>query len=153
MKNKILPLLVSILISLCSFAQTQSALQDSTTTKKDTVRFFTSTQSPQFKGEGGLHNYLSSNLHYPKDEMIMGIEGTVYVNFIVELDGSVSGVRIKQGVKDGPGLEEEAMRVINEMPAWKPGTLNGKPVRIEMTQAITFSLNGKAKKSKTRNRE
>ncbi|CAN5767546.1 hypothetical protein BH11BAC7_BH11BAC7_31500 [soil metagenome] len=140
MKNKILPLGISVFISLCGFAQTQSSMQDSVTATKDTVRFFTSTQSPQFKGEGGLPDYLSSNLNYPKEEMIMGIQGTVYVNFIVEPDGSVSNVRIKQGVPDGPGLEKEAMRVIYQMPAWKPGMLNGKPARIEMTQPITFSL-------------
>lgn len=145
MKNKILPLGILIFISLCGFAQTQSSMQDSTAPAKDTVRFFTSTQSPQFNGEGGLPNYLSSNLNYPKEEMIMGIQGTVYVNFIVELDGSVSSVRIKQGIPGGEGLEKEAMRVINEMPAWKPGMLNGKPVRIEMTQPITFSLKHKGK--------
>ncbi|MEO5641728.1 MAG: energy transducer TonB [Bacteroidia bacterium] len=140
MKNKILPLGISVFISLCGFAQTQSSMQDSTASKKDTVRFFTSTQSPQFKGDGGLPDYLSSNLNYPKEEMILGIQGKVYVNFIVELDGSVSNVRIKQGVPDGPGLDKEAMRVIYQMPAWKPGMLNGQPARIEMTQPITFSL-------------
>jgi len=65
-----------------------------------------------------MNEYLSKNIKYPKKEQKKGITGTVYINFIVEKDGTVSNAKVLRGVDGGPGLEEEALRVISHMPKW-----------------------------------
>jgi len=70
--------------------------------------------------------------------MDKGIQGTVYVSFVVEKDGSISNVKALKGV--GGGCNEEAVRVVKEMPKWKPGTDKGKPVRVQFNMPIQFKL-------------
>ena len=69
-----------------------------------------------------------------------GIQGTVYVTFVVEHDGSVTDVRILRGI--GGGCDEEAVRVINSMPKWNAGKQRGKPVRVQFNMPIKFTLQG-----------
>ena len=88
----------------------------------------------------GYEEYLATALQYPISERNTGISGTVYINFIVEEDGSVSHVRVLRGVFGGPGLDAEAVRVISAMPRWTPGMQNGHPVRISMNIPIRFLL-------------
>lgn len=87
-----------------------------------------------------LTYYLSNNIQYPAYEQSAGIEGTVYVSFVVEKDGSISEVKAEKEVSGGPGLTREAIRVIESMPAWTPGKMNGTNVRVKMTQPIKFSI-------------
>jgi TonB family protein len=101
---------------------------------------------PEFPGgEAAMFKYLQENIVYPKKELELGIEGTVYVGFIVEKDGKISNVVIKRGVPNGKELAVEASRVVKAMPNWKPGMQNGKPVRTQMTVPIKYSL-GKRKR-------
>jgi TonB family protein len=88
----------------------------------------------------GFNAYLKENLKYPEEEKLQKKQGTVYVYFVVERDGSVTDVRIAKAVKDAPGLSLEAIRVIGTMPNWTPGTMQGRPVRIGMTQPVKFVL-------------
>jgi TonB family protein len=97
---------------------------------------------PEFIGEGGFMHYLATNIKYPNVAREMGKQGTVYISFVVEKDGSITNVRERKGVSGAPDLTKEAIRVIAAMPKWKPGEMNGKPVRIEMTQPIKFVLEG-----------
>lgn len=97
---------------------------------------------PEFNGEGGFSKYLSTHTKFPKEEQYAQKQGTVYVRFIVEKDGSITNVRMIKEVADAPGFSKEAIRVISEMPPWKPGLMNGRPVRIEMMQPIRFVLPG-----------
>ncbi len=95
---------------------------------------------PQYPGgEEARMNYMIKNVKYPKEATEKGIQGTVYVSFIVEKDGSISNTTILKAV--GGGLDQEAMRVVSEMPNWKPGTQNGKQVRTKFTMPIYFKLN------------
>jgi protein TonB len=94
---------------------------------------------PDFAG-AGFQAYLKNNIKYPVIEKEAGKQGTVYVSFVVEKDGSITNVKEAKGVPGAPGLTKEAIRVISAMPKWKPGLMNGHPVRIEMKQPVRFVL-------------
>jgi protein TonB len=96
-------------------------------------------QMPEFPGgEKEMLAYLYANLKYPQMARESGIQGTVFVNFVVERDGSVSNVKVLRGV--GGGCDEEAIRVISGMPKWNPGKQNGKPVRVYFMIPLKFEL-------------
>ncbi len=95
-------------------------------------------QMPQFKGD--INSYLSKNIKYPKKEQKNNITGTVYINFIIEKDGSISSVRVLRGVPSGPDLDDEALRVISSMPRWTPGLQDGFAVRVSYNVPIRFTL-------------
>jgi protein TonB len=67
-----------------------------------------------------------------------GIQGRVFVTFVVEKDGSVTDVRVLRGI--GGGCDEEAIRVVQKMPKWKAGKQRGKPVRVQFNLPIKFTL-------------
>jgi len=90
-------------------------------------------------GMEGWNNYLRENLKYPTQARKMGIEGTVYVVFVVNTDGSMQDLAILRGI--GGGCDEEAMRVIRNAPNWKPGQQKGKNVKVKMRLPIRFKLN------------
>ncbi|MCD6112021.1 MAG: TonB family protein [Bacteroidales bacterium] len=94
---------------------------------------------PKFpNGEKARLNYIASNIKYPKEAREKGIQGTVYVTFIIEADGSVTNARILRGI--GGGCDKEALRVIENMPKWIAGKQDGKPVRVQFNMPIKFSL-------------
>jgi protein TonB len=93
---------------------------------------------PKFNGD--LPTYIGHNLTYPGLERSSQIEGTAYISFVVEPDGSVSTVKVAHGIAGGPGLDAEAARVVAAMPAWTPGSQNGHPVRVQFTLPIKFQL-------------
>ena len=82
--------------------------------------------------------YLVNNVRYPLVEKLLQIDGRVVVRFIVEKDGSISSPVIVMPVS--PGLDREAIRVIKQMPTWKPGQINGQPVRVLVNMPITFKI-------------
>lgn len=98
-------------------------------------------ESPSFPG-GDLERikFLQDNIRYPQMARESGIQGTVYVTFVVEKNGAVRDVRILRGI--GGGCDEEAIRVINAMPNWHPGKQRGKPVRVQFNMPIKFTLQG-----------
>jgi len=79
-----------------------------------------------------------NNIKYPEVARTSGITGTVYVQFVVEKDGSISDVKVVRGI--GGGCDEEAVRVVKSMPRWKPGKQRGQPVRVYFTLPIEFKL-------------
>lgn len=94
---------------------------------------------PEFPGGvGALRDFLSSNVRYPKDAQISAVQGKVFVNFIVNGDGTITKVTIARGVHYL--LDEEAIRVVQIMPRWIPGQKDGKPVRVSYTVPINFAL-------------
>lgn len=96
-------------------------------------------EMPEFPGGmPGLSAYVSGNLRYPKEARKRNIEGLVLLAFIVEKNGSVSDVRVLRGI--GGDCDEEALRVVREMPTWKPGHQAGKPVRTRYTLPLRFKL-------------
>lgn len=89
-------------------------------------------------GEGKLMEYVAKNIKYPQIARETGIQGRVFVGFVVEPDGSVSNVKVLRGI--GGGCDEEAMRVVKSMPKWKPGKQRGKAVRVSYMLPVNFKL-------------
>ncbi len=87
-------------------------------------------------GQAALRKFLISELKYPAEARAANEVGEVLVGFTVGMDGSISGVRVLKPVS--PALNAEAVRVVQMMKYWRPGTRNGKPVRAEMTIPINF---------------
>ena len=106
------------------------------------MEIFTVVESmPGFPGgDAARMKFLQKNIKYPQMARESGIQGTVYVTFVVEHDGSVSDVRILRGI--GGGCDEEAVRVIKSMPKWNAGKQRGKPVRVQFNMPIKFTLQG-----------
>lgn len=95
---------------------------------------------PEFPGgTNGLNEFLGANLKYPETARVVDIQGTVYVSFVVEKDGSISNSKILRGI--GGGCDEEALRVVKKMPQWNPGKNNlGRPIRVLLNLPISFVL-------------
>ena len=96
-------------------------------------------EMPSFPGgEQKLMEFVGKNIKYPQIARETGIQGRVFVNFVVEPDGSVSNVTVLRGI--GGGCDEEAMRVVKNMPKWKPGKQRGKAVRVQYMLPVNFRL-------------
>lgn len=107
----------------------------------DDVIFTVVEEQPRFPGgEDARVQYMVENLRYPAEARAAGIQGTVFVTFIVEADGSIADVRILRGI--GGGCDEEAIRVVKNMPTWTPGRQRGQNVRVQYNMPIRFVLNG-----------
>ena len=113
-------------------------LLDVATSKEDTV-YQVVDKMPEFPGgEKAMMEFLSKNIVYPEKAKEAGIQGRVFVGFVIEKDGSVSNVKIMKGI--GGECDEEALRVVKSMPNWKPGKKGGKDVRVSYTLPINFKL-------------
>ncbi|MCL2510535.1 MAG: energy transducer TonB [Bacteroidales bacterium] len=96
-------------------------------------------QVPEYPGgDEARLNFLRNNIKYPQMAREAGIQGTVYVSFTVEKDGSITQVKIARGI--GGGCDEEAIRVTRMMPKWKAGKQRGKEVRVSYNMPIKFTL-------------
>ena len=115
-------------------SKAQKATKDSSNTVYAAVETI-----PQFPGGiPAFSDYISKNLRYPKEAYDKKIEGRVNVTFVIEKDGSLTGVR-PVGKYD-PILAQEAVRVVASSPQWKPGMQNNKYVRVQFTVPIIFNL-------------
>lgn len=104
---------------------------------EEPVRFVQ--QMPQFPdGDAALLKWLATNIKYPNIAKENGIQGRVIAEFVVSKTGDISNVKIVRGI--GGGCDEEAIRVIKEMPRWKPGKNNGREVPVTFTLPISFKL-------------
>ena len=102
--------------------------------------FFIVENMPEFPGgDLELRKHIAQNVSYPEIAKENGIQGRVFVQFVVNQKGKVEQVKIVRGVD--PALDKEAIRVIKSLPAWKPGSQRGKPVRVSFTVPINFQLN------------
>lgn len=101
--------------------------------------FFIVEDMPEFPGgDLALRKYIANAIKYPVIAQENGIQGKVYVTFVVGKDGKVTNARIARGVD--PSLDKEALRVVNSLPTWKPGKQRGKPVNVSYTVPINFVL-------------
>ena len=96
-------------------------------------------EPPTFPGgEAALYKWLGENLKYPEEAKELGIQGRVFVAFVVEPDGSTSNAVVKRGI--GGGCDEEAIRIVKAMPKWGAGKQRGQPVRVQFNLPIKFTL-------------
>lgn len=89
-------------------------------------------------GMQAFYNYVGQAMKYPTKARRLGVEGRVFLEFIVNRDGSISNVVVIRGI--GTGCDEEAVRVVRESARWKPGLQRGRPVRSKFRLAIIFKL-------------
>jgi len=123
--------LICITALLPALGQVDEISPDDTTAVQEIV------VAPEFPGGlEALAYYLGENIRYPKQAKRKKIEGVVIISFVVETSGELSHFAVEQNLSDD--CDEEAMRVIQSMPLWKPGTVNGKPERFIMRQPIRF---------------
>jgi TonB family protein len=115
--------------------------------KIDTDVFVIVEQMPEFPGgQDSLYKFLGANIVYPNKAKKDGVEGKVYINFTIEKDGSINEVKVLRSVH--PLLDEEAVRVVESFPKWKPGKQKGKTVRVSYNLPLNFVLNTKNKERK-----
>ena len=106
----------------------------------DQNKIFTSVdKAPGFPGgDAAFDIYLKANIRYPAIARVNNVQGKVFLNFVVEKDGSITDIKVVRGV--GSGCDDEAIRVLKSSPNWKPGMQNNRTVRVSYTMPITFSL-------------
>ena len=84
-----------------------------------------------------INKHIRKNFRYPEIAQEMGIQGRVYVNFVIAKDGSITNVRMRGPDKN---LEKEAARIISKLPSMTPGKQRGRPVRVPFSIPITFRV-------------
>lgn len=96
-------------------------------------------EMPQFPGgTNGLMVWLSNNVKYPAVAQENGVQGRVIVSCVIERDGSITDVRVVQGID--PSLDKEAVRVVSSMPKWTPAKIKGQPIRVLYRVPVAFRL-------------
>jgi len=89
-------------------------------------------------GMAAFYKYIGEKIKYPAQARRIGIEGKVFVEFVVNKDGGLTDIKTIKGI--GGGCDEEAVRILESAPPWNPGKQRGKPVRQRYTLQITFKL-------------
>jgi len=84
--------------------------------------------------------FIQENIKYPMEALQNGVQGTVYVTFVVEKDGSLSNIRILKGI--GYGCDKEVLRITKLMPKWNLGKQKAEPVRVQFNLPVHFILQG-----------
>ena len=123
----------NILFLVCMLFTISVAAQDS----KNAPTIFTNPDVMP-KPDYDLAQYLSITLHYPDAARIRDIEGRVMIKFVVNEDGRITNCTVVKGV--GAGCDEEALKVVKNMPQWNPGEKDGKKVKAYFTLPIVFKL-------------
>ncbi|WP_084812105.1 energy transducer TonB [Flammeovirga pacifica] len=89
-------------------------------------------------GMGKFYKWVGKNMKYPSQAKRMGVEGKVYVQFVVDKDGTLTDIKVVRGI--GAGCDEAAINVLKKAPKWKPGKQRGRPVKQRMVLPISFKL-------------
>ena len=141
-------ILIITLAAICTTGYAQnndSAASDTTQTNTTLPKeedeqewgFFIVEVMPEFPcGEAGLLKYIEVNTIYPEEARNKSLEGKVFINFLVSKTGEVQNVKVAKGID--PLLDNEAIRVVQSMPKWKPATQRGKPVEVSFSLPIAF---------------
>lgn len=134
-----------VLIALAIFCSGYTIAQ---TTEEEVVELINYVEKqPEFPGgTDSMFAFIQRNIRYPEEAKRSGIEGRVFVTFVVEKDGQVSDAKILRDI--GGGCGEEAIRVVNIMPKWLAGSLRigGEPARMQFNLPVMFKLKKEDKK-------
>ncbi len=135
----------SFCLMICSFSyQANIGLKNEQAeqfvwTQEDTSIYENPERVPEFVGgEQAMQKFLKSTVRYPEQAIMSGEQGKVWVEFVIEKDGSISNISIYESVS--PSLDKESLRVVGLMPKWKPGVHNGEVVRTKMKVPIIYKL-------------
>ncbi len=108
-----------------------------TTTEDPNIIYTSADKLPMFPGGvTGFNKFLQKNLKWPDRTGYIDVQGKVWITFIVEKNGKLSGVQILRSLD--PDFDAEALRIINLSPKWRPGIRNGKPIRVQYSLPIPF---------------
>ncbi len=130
---------VLLLIPVFLFSQVPIALQSSEDAKNTEKIYEDVDESATFPGGTvEMMKYISANVKYPESAMDNGEQGKVFVEFVINKDGSISNIKILKGISRD--LDTEAMRVVKNMPKWTPALLDGEKVRSVARMPINFVL-------------
>jgi protein TonB len=143
------PMLPISFISFCLLAfhvQGQSAADSAATLDPDKVYEIVDVQPQPIGGMATFYQTIGQNIQYPHDARTKQITGKVFIQFVVERDGSIRRDQVKVARSVCKSIDEEAMRVVLLTSPWEPGTVDGKPVRALKTLPISFNLGGSAKR-------
>ncbi|MEO1054819.1 MAG: energy transducer TonB [Bacteroidota bacterium] len=99
-------------------------------------------------GMNSFYQYIAQNVQYPEQARRSGVEGAVYVQFIVNMDGSLSDIKTVKGI--GAGCDKEAIRVISGSSNWNPARQRGRIVKQKLILPVTFKLNPKGEQPETK---
>ena len=137
--KKIYLFIIGLLLLAATNSNASMHTDTDPTMYSDSMVFAAVEEMPIFPGgEKALLNFLTYHIQYPRDAIENGIEGRVWISFVVEIDGSISNAKVERGI--GYHCDEEALRVINKFPKYTPGKQNGLPVRVQVMMPITFRL-------------
>ena len=129
---------LAIILTLSLYASTIVNAQKKSKSKTETI-YSEAEKLPSFEGGmTSLHSYFQSNLRYPTEAKKQKIEGKVFVEFIVSKNGKINSSKVLRGI--GHGCDKAALELINNMPNWLPGELQGKAVNVRMVLPISFKL-------------
>ena len=97
--------------------------------------------APTFRGNdpSSFSEWVAKRMRYPKAARANGVQGRVYVSFVVGKDGYLTDIRVVQSVS--PELDAEALRIVGKSPRWRPAKKDGQPVRVSYNIPVVFSLN------------
>lgn len=133
-----------IAFTLFLFACNETEIEEVNQAKTESVPdksgvYYTVDEMPEYPGGmNELRKYIAQNIKYPVEAKKNNIQGKVFVKFIVDTNGAVTNVEVAHGAD--PILDAEAVRVVSEMPEWKAGKNDGKPVKVYFTVPINFAL-------------
>ena len=124
---------------------TLAVAQELDKTSSDTMEYLVVEDMPQFPGGNeALLKYIGEHVNYPKKDIEKQRDGTVYIEFVIDKDGSVTKVKHRKidSKKNKPTKDmiKEAIRVVNAMPKWTPGRQRGKLVKVKYMLPINFKL-------------
>lgn len=98
-------------------------------------------EQPEFPGGyKQMLSFIKTNTNYPYDAADRGLQGKVFIAFVIERNGQVRNLVVTKGITNGQKLDEEAIRIISKMPSWKPGKIAGQTVRVKYLIPINFKL-------------
>lgn len=135
-------LLLALFVFNCSFAQSTDAVEvpiERSAAATDDDLFTIVEEMPVYPGgDEALKQYLAKETKYPEAAFAEHVEGTVFVNFVIEKDGSIGAAKVVRGVT--PLLDAEALRVVQSITGFTPGKQRGKAVRVQYTIPVRFRI-------------
>ncbi|MCI1268104.1 MAG: energy transducer TonB [Saprospiraceae bacterium] len=130
-------LIILSLVLLLSCKKNTEDLKNQSVKEDETFNFVE--QLPEFPGgPAAMTKFINDNMRYPEEAKLHKVAGTVVIQFVVTKEGKISNVTLTRGI--GYGCDEEALRVIQSMPDWKPGKYKNKEVPVNFTLPVKFKL-------------
>jgi TonB family protein len=134
--------------AIIEYTEQIGELSDRSKLDDDVYTLVEETATPQ-GGMGIFYEHIAKKMRYPAQARRMGVEGKVFVEFVVQTDGSVTDVRVKNGI--GAGCDQEAVDVVKTSPLWIPGKNKGIAVKQRIVLPISFKLDQSIQKDVTSN--